>query len=348
MKKNNVHITKEQLDLCNKQLNDWQNQIDYDTKDYPLELLNQKFLSNDFFIPDYQREYIWNQNNKTRFIESILLGFPIPFMFFADCEDGRYEIIDGAQRIQTIVEFFKDELILTNLEKLNSLNGFKYSYLPIPQQRRFKNRTLRIVILDKNTSNDIRQDLFNRINTTGQKANDSEIRRGSYKGKLTTFIEECRNNQKFMQLCPIPENKRKRCEDFELILRFFAYLNDYTSFVHSVKTFLDEFLQNNLNTFDEKKYKIDFNNMLDFVEEHFEFGFAKSKNARTTPRVRFEAIAVGTGLALKTKPNLKVSNVDWIFSEDFQELTTTDASNNTDKLKSRIEYVRDKLLEASI
>lgn len=348
MSKDDIKITKEQIDLCNEQLNQWQNQIDYDTKDYPLELLNQKFLSKDFFIPEYQREYIWDQNNKTLFIESILLGFPIPFMFFADCEDGRYEIIDGAQRIQTIVEFFKDELILTGLKKLSSLNGFKYSNLPIAQQRRFKNRTLRIVILDKNTTNEIRQDLFNRINTTGKKANDAEIRRGSFKGKLTTFIEQCCKNQKFKRVCPIPEKKIKRYEDFELILRFFAYLNNYTSFVHSVNTFLDEFLQNNLDTFDEDKYYKDFNDMLNFVDKYFEFGFAKTKNAKTTPRVRFEAIAVGTGLALREHPDLEVSNVDWIFSDEFKELTTTDASNNLDKLKHRIEYVRDKLIEASV
>lgn len=73
--------------------------------------------------------------------------------------------------------------------------------------------------------------------------------------------------------------------------------------------------------------------------------FCKKKNATTTPRVRFEAIAVGVGLALRENIDLKVKNTNWIYSEEFKELTTTDASNNTDKLKNRIEYVRDKLLE---
>lgn len=346
-RKSKILITKERIEQCNEQLNKWQNQIDYDTKDFTLELLNNKFISEDFFIPDYQRKYIWDQNNKTLFIESVLLGFPIPFMFMADCEDGRLEIIDGAQRIQTIKEFFQDKLTLTGLKKLDSLNGFKYSDLPIAQQRRLKNRTLRIIVLDKNTSNEIRQDLFNRINTTGKKANDAEIRRGSYNGKLTIFIENCCKNEKFKKLCPIPKKKLNRYEDFELVLRFFAYLNNYMAFVHDVNIFLDDFLQNNLDDFNENNYANEFNNMLLFVENNFEFGFAKTKNATTTPRVRFEAIAVGTGLALREKPNLKVNNIDWINSEDFKELTTTDASNNTNKLKNRIEYVRDKLLEAS-
>lgn len=74
------------------------------------------------------------------------------------------------------------------------------------------------------------------------------------------------------------------------------------------------------------------------------FGFAKSKNATTTPRVRFEAISVGVALALKERPDLHIDNVDWLNSEEFKELTTSDASNNEGKLAARVEYVRDKLL----
>ena len=84
--------------------------------------------------------------------------------------------------------------------------------------------------------------------------------------------------------------------------------------------------------------------MFSFVHDNFEFGFAKSKNATTTPRVRFEAISVGVALALKERPDLHIDNVDWLNSEEFKELTTSDASNNEGKLATRVEYVRDKLL----
>lgn len=269
-------------------------------------------------------------------------------MFMADCEDGRLEIIDGAQRIQTINEFLSNKLRLTGLKKLSALNGFSYSDLPISQKRRLNNRSMRIVILDKRTTNDVRQDLFNRINTTGIKANDAEVRRGSYIGRFTEFIEKCCNNEKFIKLCPISENKQKRYERFELILRYFAYLNNYENFTHSVNSFLDDYLTEHLDNFDENGFKNDFENMLDFIEKYFEFGFAKSKNAKSTPRVRFEAISVGTGLALRRNPNLEVSNVEWINSFEFKELTTSDASNNVDKLKGRIEFVRDHLLEVEV
>ena len=149
-------------------------------------------------------------------------------MFFAGCDDGRLEIIDGAQRIQTIDEFVNQKMKLANLPKLNLLDGFCFDDLSIATQRKFLNRTFRVVVLDEKTTSDIRQDLFNRINTTGMKASDSEVRRGSYPGRLTSFIEDCCKNQLFVSLCPITKDKENRQERFELLLRFFAYLYDYS------------------------------------------------------------------------------------------------------------------------
>ena len=91
-------VTPEQVEAAERQLKNLQRQVEYDTKDYTLELLLDKFEKGDFFIPDYQRQFVWKTSNRSLFIESVLLGLPIPFMFFAGCEDGRLEIIDGAQR----------------------------------------------------------------------------------------------------------------------------------------------------------------------------------------------------------------------------------------------------------
>ena len=337
-------ITPEMKIAADNQLKAMQKQIEYDTRDLTVELLVDKFEKNEFFVPGYQRQFIWKPKNKDMFIESVLLGLPIPFMFFGDCEDGRMEIIDGAQRMQTLVQFVENKLKLTNLEKLPSLKGFGFLDLPKAQQRKFLNKYLRVVILDEDTTNDVRQDLFNRINTRGEKANDSEIRRGSYTGKLSDFIEECSKNEKFIKLCPIPEKKVMRYERFELILRFFTYTNSYMEFIHDVNKFLDKFLIDNMETFNEQAYKNDFETMLNFVEANFPNGFAKTQTAKTTPRVRFEAISVGVALALKENPQLQVDNVDWIESDEFKKHTTTDASNNQGKLRARVQYVRDKLL----
>lgn len=341
-------VTPEQVEAAERQLKELQRQVEYDTKDYTLELLLDKFEKGDFYIPDYQRQFVWKPNNRSLFIESVLLGLPIPFMFFAGCDDGRLEIIDGAQRMQTLREFVKRKMKLSKLAKLTELDGFVFEDLSTATQRKFLNRTFRVVVLDEKTTTDIRQDLFNRINTSGVKASDSEVRRGSYPGKLTSYIEKCCKNELFVALCPISKNKAVRQERFELVLRFFAYLNDYKHFEHEVNPFLNDFLAKNLDSFDEQQYETDFIGMLNFVQKHFQFGFAKSQNATTTPRVRFEAISVGVALALRAYPNLEVKNVDWLNSEEFKVLTTSDASNNEGKLVARVEYVRNRLIEAKV
>ncbi|PCG18929.1 MULTISPECIES: DUF262 domain-containing protein [Brachyspira] len=341
-------ITYSNKEEAEKQIKAKQREIEYDTKDYTIEYIVDKFKKEEFFIPPYQRKFVWNNKYKNSFIESIFLGLPIPFMFFSDTEDGSLEIIDGAQRVQTLAAFIGNEIILDDLKELNSLNGFTFEDLLDSQKRKFQNKTMRVIVLKETTPEHIRYELFNRINTCGVHANASEIRRGSYSGELTKLIEECSKNEKFKRLAPMNQNREKRYERFELVLRFFAYLNTYEEFKQSVSPFLDNYLKDNLNSIDVEKFREEFNNMLDFVENNFKYGFAKPQTPNTTPRVRFEAIAIGSALALRKNKNLKVKNVDWINSDEFKEYTTSDASNSQGKLKRRIEYVRDRLLENSI
>ena len=202
-KKKQPIFTLEQKQAADAQIKESQKQIDYDTKDFTIELLISKFNKGDFFIPSYQRRFVWKEKNKNLFLESIFLGLPIPFMFLADCSDGRQEIIDGAQRMQTIVEFYNNKLRLSGMEKLTALNGFSFTDLSEAQQRKFLNKSLRIIVLEEDTPTASRQDLFYRINTTGMKANDSEIRRGSYPGPFTTFIENCSKDKTFVKLSPM-------------------------------------------------------------------------------------------------------------------------------------------------
>ena len=84
--------------------------------------------------------------------------------------------------------------------------------------------------------------------------------------------------------------------------------------------------------------------MIDFVDKYFENGFQKTKTSKSTPRVRFEAIAVGVGLALRENPNLIPDSMDWIKGEEFKKHTTTHASNSPARVKGRVEYVKEMLL----
>ena len=112
--------------------------------------------------------------------------------------------------MQTLNEFVNWKLRLSLLPQVNLLDGFSFSDLSTATQPNFLNRTFRVVVLDEKTTPDIRQDLFNRINTSGVKASDSEVRRGSYPGPSTDFVEKCCRNELFVTLCPVSKSKAVR------------------------------------------------------------------------------------------------------------------------------------------
>lgn len=327
-----------------------QKDIKYDLRDFTVDYLVEQFNNDFFYIPPYQREFVWNQEKQSRFIESLILGLPIPMMFVADALDGRFEVVDGAQRLQTLEAFLSDDLQLAKLEHLPSINGFRFTDMPTSQQRRLKGRALRLVVLEESTDLELRQEIFNRINTSSERARGSEIRRGTYQGSFMDFIISCARMPLFKSLCPMSDALRKRREDEELVLRFFAYSERYASFKHDVDSFLDKFVKDHRHTFDRERYAREFRAMLDFVNTHFRnCGFSKKPHSASTPRVRFEAISVGVNLALRAKPGLVIplGSFDWLDSDEFQRHTTTHASNSLSRLAGRIEYVRDQLLAAS-
>lgn len=324
---------------------------DYDTKEYPIEVLLQKLKPRpngrrgSLYIPDYQRAFVWKEMEQSRFIESVLLGVPIQPVFVAvDPNTGDLEIIDGSQRIRTIEAFVNNKLTLRDLDKLGALNGFRFSDLAPARQNKFQILDLRFHVITDKADAAIRADIFNRINTHGKILTRSEIRKGAFAGPFYDFVLQCIENPLFKSLCPVKENSRGEAE--ELVLRFFAYSDQYLDFKHDVFVFLDRYLkkQNEVGI-NIEEYQGRYQRMLDFVSQNFTNGFRKNPRDKVTPRVRFEAIAVGVHLALEQAPGLQVQNVDWLQSLEFKKLTTSDASNNSGRLKARIEFVRDCLLE---
>ena len=275
-------ITSEMKKKAEEQIKNLRKEIDYTTRDYSIDFLVQKFREDEFYIPDeYQRQFILDDNKKSLFIESVLLGLPIPLMFFSDTEDGRCEIIDGAQRTQSVEAFMSNDLELTNLKKLDSLLGFKYDDIPEYFKKKFDKTNIRVVVLSDETTLDIRQEIFTRINTSGVKANPIEVRRGQFmETDFMRFIKECSEDNVFLKLCPLSETLKKRYEGQELVLRFFAYLNNYKKFEHRVDQFVDDYVNSNKDTFNRDEYLKEFKGMLDFVDKNFPYGFAKSKNAK--------------------------------------------------------------------
>jgi uncharacterized protein with ParB-like and HNH nuclease domain len=360
IKDERVAKTEAERQAAEQQLRELAKVVDYDTVEYPVEVIVEKYTkgreddTNEIFVPDYQRDITWDRKRQAKFIESLLVGLPIPFLFVADVSDedesksGRLEIVDGSQRIRTLDLFLDDKLELQDLEKLTYLNGFYYSDLPASRQRRFRQTSLRMVKLTEKADEEARRDIFERINTGSDPLNDMEKRRGIRQGPFTDLIKRCSQDPLFHELAPLSDPAVKRFERDEFVLRFFAYLNNYKNFRREVRSFMDDYLDEMnkrlQNGEDPTSYENEWKSMLQFVKKHFKHGFSKGPQHRRTPRVRYEAIAVGVALALREKPTLVPSPTTWIADKKFLELITSDASNSKPRLESRIEFVRDRLL----
>ncbi|MCK0154899.1 DUF262 domain-containing protein [Alcanivorax sp. S6407] len=347
-------FSAEQKEQAEEQISLRQKETDFDIREYPVEVIVKKFVDKiegdkaEIFVPDYQRELVWSDAQQSRFIESILLNLPIPYLYVADItsgEDaGRLEIVDGSQRIRTLVRFMGNELKLDRLEILDKLNGFCFKDLPLPRQLRFGRKTLRMIELIE-VDEEARRQLFDRLNSGGSKLEDMEKRMGSRDGDFLVFVRSLSDNGEFKELCPISGARVKRREYSELVLRFFAYRDQYENFDRRVDEFLDNYLDDkNENGFDRPAYESGFMEMLAFVRQNFPYHFRKNANNSSVPRIRFEAIAVGVALALNENPHIEPANMEWLDSDMFRYLTRSDASNSRPRVINRIHFVRDSLL----
>lgn len=328
-------------------------QIKYWTVEPTVELHAQKLQAGDYFIPDYQRELTWETDKQSKFIESILMGLPIPFITGVEepGREGAIAIVDGGQRLRSLVEFVSNRLALKGLEVLDVCNGLRFEQLPISIKRKFNNHPIRMVLLDgADTSTQFT--LFERINTTGKRLSYAEIRRGAYPGPMTDLMVELAEYEEFVVLSGMSEQKVKEREREELVLRFFCYSERYNDFRHDVRRFLDRYLLEKNRELEEmpelkEEYRAKFFRLCRAASELIPNGF-QSPGRVQVPRVRFEALSVGLHLALQESTAIAPPDLGWLDDIDrdseFGRHTRTDASNSAPKMKARIEYVRDKFL----
>jgi uncharacterized protein with ParB-like and HNH nuclease domain len=157
-------IQQESITKAEEQIAEKRQSINYDTIAFDIETMVKYLEEDKIYVPDYHRGLIWDNTRQSRFIESIFLGLPILPLFGAQIiELGRLEIIDGSQRIKTLAAFMTNKLQLTNLTTLDTLNGFSFSNFSRSLQRKFKNKSIIIIILT-DTDEMIKNDISNRIN----------------------------------------------------------------------------------------------------------------------------------------------------------------------------------------
>lgn len=186
--------------------------------------------------PDYQRRFVWDKKTMSKFIESLLLSIPIPTIFLAENSDDTFEVIDGQQRLTTIFAFMKSKLVANEIEKLPNnlreldvlaLNGLetlkqfnrKSYYDMVDIQRKFNNVSLPVVIIKKDSTEDIKYDIFSRINSGSVKLNNQELLNVMYRGELIESLNTASQQETVDKLFGRRPVLKKRFGYHEILLR---------------------------------------------------------------------------------------------------------------------------------
>lgn len=225
---------------------------------YPIGSLLEVFK--DYNLnPDYQRRVVWENDRKSRLIESLIVNVPIPPVFLYEVDYNKYEVMDGLQRISSITQFLRGEYELESLELWGELNGKRFQDLPEDFQNTIKRRYLSATIIVKESTTDTNKEaklkrfVFERLNTGGIKLSDQEIRNALYTGKFNDLINELSESDIFLKLVNTSKKTKSsisnpvdRMENRELVLRFFAYkdilINDSTG---ETRKILDHYAKKN-------------------------------------------------------------------------------------------------------
>lgn len=202
--------------------------------------------------PDWQRRYVWKNPRASRLIESMLIDIPVPVIYLAKQDDGKYVVIDGQQRLTSVFRFFEGSLRLRGLQMRREYEGKRFVDLPVALQNHLYDYTLRTFELAPQTSPDLMFVLFERLNTGGVALNEMEIRNSIFRGPLNDLIKRLAQNEDFLATLS-QDNLSERMLDRSLVLRFLAfYERTHLKSRSGLKRFLNEFLETYRTCSDEK------------------------------------------------------------------------------------------------
>ena len=251
---------------------------------YPLNTIMTMLSSGDYNLnPEFQRRKRWNPSKQSRLIESFIMNVPIPPIFLYEVAYSQYEVMDGLQRLTAINEFYTNKFALTGLDQWPELNGMYYRSLPEKVRRGIDRRYLSSIILLQETARDekeatrLKQLVFERINSGGEKLEPQESRNALYNGRLNQLCIKLARTDSFCKMWGIPTNSDlenpsvsdqdsfpfdddyelesepidilqnnamfKKMQDVELVLRFFAYRQLAEVEQGRLRDFLDLYLK---------------------------------------------------------------------------------------------------------
>ncbi len=340
------------------------------------EIVNLHAANELIIQPEYQRLFRWSDVKKSRLIESILLDLPIPQIFVIENSNGVLELIDGLQRVSSVIQFI-DTSALTALEGeeplpplqlqgcdlIRELNDKTFNDLSLTLKLRIKRSSIRTVIIERQSKFFLRYEMFKRLNTGGESLESQEIRNCSArmvgnKGiEFYEFLKQKAINSDFLKCIEsLPEESKSKKGDEELVLRFFASKNAQDMFRSSVTDWLDLYMENILLEQANFDYDIEgenFDKLFNFLEKTLgENAFVIYKGHQPQRNLKpayYEAITVGTFNVLDKIKNFPTEQVrkkiiEITQSDSFKQYTGSGA-NKKSFLKNRINIIQNALLE---
>ncbi len=291
-----IDLDKEEIDMDSENYVDtnenrklYVNKVDKSTSD-----LFRMIIEGELNLqPDYQRKFVWDKKTMSKFIESLLLSIPVPTIFLAENSDNSFEVIDGQQRLTTIFAFMKSKLneeeqlkLSTELKEIEALKLYgletlkqynKKGYLDLEDiQRKFNNVSLPMVIIQKDSTEDIKYDIFARINSGSIKLNNQELLNVMYRGVLLKKLNEIALEKSVDDLFGNRPVLKKRFGYHEILLRARAmecFINNESWNLQEVEVENPEILGKS-----KKKYNGRLNSViLDYLKE-FRNSESETKN----------------------------------------------------------------------
>ena len=320
--------------------------------------------------PEYQRLFRWSVQQKSHLIESVLLELPVPQIFVIENPDGVLELIDGLQRVSTILQFMEPEAInlpplqLDGCSLIDRLNGLAFNDLPLSLRLRLKRSPIRTVVIKKQSQGFLRYEMFKRLNTGGSNLEPQEIRNcsarmlGDIGIKFYNFLVDLSSLDDFAACAdylPFPDKEKKAAE--ELVLRFFAAKNYAKGFRGSVRDWLDNYMEAVLLGTEPFDYASEgdafFMTMKLARDKLGDTAFLRYRGTTpvgSLPPAYFEAISMGIlttykEIIGKSSISLRKAVTELVQSEEFRSVTGPGA-NSKEKFRTRVELAEKALLAA--
>lgn len=232
--------------------------VNYDIASYPsdftLTVITQMWKDKDIIIPDYQREFVWSIKQSSLLIDSFLCGLPVPPVFFYIDENNKNLVIDGQQRILSVVFFFEGYFGKESTQgkrkvfRLSGLNenspyfNMRFEDLDEGSQRKLKQAVLRAVNirqLNPTGESTSAYHIFERLNTGGTPLRPQEIRNCVFRGRFNKFLKNANKDKNWRKILGKPYIDKHQ-KDIELLLRIFSLVDAGSKYEKPMKEFLNK------------------------------------------------------------------------------------------------------------